>query len=104
MMSAKHTPGPWTYEFDGAEGDGFVVRAAGHSKHQCIVCGELSRDFELDGPEHEQMKADVRVISAAPELLAFAEEFVEAWDLGMAGDSSLLRTARAVVAKATGQS
>lgn len=36
------------------------------------------------------------------ELVDFAEEYVVAWDDGMAGDSSLLRTARAVLAKASG--
>lgn len=47
--------------------------------------------------------ANARLIAAAPDLLDFAKEFVEAWQSGMAGDSYLLRIANAVIAKATGE-
>lgn len=48
--------------------------------------------------------ANARLIAAAPELLAFVEEYMEAFENGMAGDSYLHRIARAAIAKAQGES
>lgn len=37
-----------------------------------------------------------------PDLLAFIQEFAQAWDEGMAGDTALYRAAEKLIAKATG--
>lgn len=44
------------------------------------------------------------VITDADGLLEFVEEFIDAWDSGMAGDSYLLRLAEKAIAKAKGES
>lgn len=62
----------------------------------------------FNGREHhaswcaDVIHPDMKLIAAAPELLEFAQEFIEAWENGMAGDSFLLRIAKAAVSKATG--
>jgi hypothetical protein len=66
MSEIKHTPGPWSFRFEGDGGD-FSIKS--EATGETIVVDGLSRDFELDGPEHEQLKATVRLIAAAPVLL-----------------------------------
>jgi hypothetical protein len=86
-MSTKHTPRPWH-----VDGDGGISCEIGLNKDWPIA--------DCSGPDRS---ANAVLIAASPDLLAFAAEFVEAWDLGMAGDSSLLKSARAAIAKATGE-
>jgi hypothetical protein len=43
------------------------------------------------------------LLAAAPDLLAFVKEYIDAWENGMAGDSYLLRLAQAAIAKTEGQ-
>jgi hypothetical protein len=73
---SKHTPGPW--------------------KAVYVGCG----DWDLTGPVTQE---DWTLAAAAPDLLAFVEEYMEAWEGGMAGDSYLARIARSAIAKAIGE-
>jgi len=44
-----------------------------------------------------------KAIAAAPDMLNFVSEFIDAWENGFGGDSYLLHMARAVFAKAKGE-
>ena len=50
-----------------------------------------------------QTEANARLIAAAPELLAFVEEYIDAFENGMAGESYLHRIAKTAITKATGE-
>lgn len=55
-------------------------------------------------PIDKETSIELRRLSAInAELLSFAAEYVEAFENGMAGDSYLLRIARAATAKAQGE-
>src|SRR3546814_9571662 len=60
---AQHTPGPW--HFDGADID------ATHCGHKDGICRML---FTSDPEVNEQVKADARLIAAAPDLLDALED------------------------------
>ena len=101
---SKHTPGPWIYGAEvGADSTRIetesgkiigAIRTRSITGWQNNVHPVYSWDYEG--------AANARLIAAAPDLLDFAEEFVEAWENGMAGDSFLLRIANSAIAKATG--
>lgn len=84
-MSAKHTPGPWQMYADNG-----------------ISCLVGPTDTPIARVHCGDSVANARLIAAAPELLDFVDEFIDAWKSGMAGDSYLMRIAEAVRAKATG--
>lgn len=81
----KHTPGPWKYcRTSGFDYGSTIYRIPG-------ICTNVDTE------------ADARLIAAAPELLAFIEEYVYAFENGMAGESYLLKIAKTAIAKATGE-
>ncbi len=86
-MSTKHTPGPWEYNAS----TGYVYDIG--DRTVCDACQSFDKD---------QSDINGRLIAAAPELLEFVAEYIDAWKSGMAGDSYLLRMADQVFAKATG--
>ena len=95
MEKQQHTPGPWAYIVP----DGHVVR------HPQIYSdfGPVANATWLGENKLDQLKANARLIAAAPDLLEALGEIVSAAD----GDrwSQLdadLRKARAAIAKATG--
>jgi len=51
----------------------------------------------------KSLSANAHLIAAAPELYNFVEEYLEAWENGMAGDSYLFYLAQAVLGKARGE-
>ena len=81
-MSAKHTPGPWTQH----EGE---VRAKNY--------GLISRSYY--GKPDGEGAANARLIAAAPDLLAFAQEWLERQGTD---ENYMTVKARAVIAKAEG--
>lgn len=104
MSEIKHTPAPWTFQFDGDGGDFFIKS---ETTGETIVAGGLSRDFELDGREHQQLKATVRVMTAAPELLEaleFALHELEAYCFDESGEHYNSPLINAAIAKAEGKS
>ena len=105
-MMDRHTPAPWALSEGNASAFVYALdETGGVNRFSCLVqggytyCGRTGKDRTSE----REISANARLISAAPELLSFAQEFVEAWDLGMAGDSSLLDTARGAIAKARGE-
>lgn len=113
-METKHTPGPWEYERRGWEGQyiwGNDDRIPGPDKRRFIADVSLA----YDGAE-----ANARLIAAAPELLEFAQLVLRGIESGhikakpffdmnaIVGEDLQTQTiggaARAVIAKATGQS
>ena len=96
-----HTPGPWRWwtscsfnrlSSDATGKDGDVLRGVKYSDGVCGV---------------EGCEADMRLIAAAPNLLAFAQAVVELSNLVSADDlldglPVLAEQARAAIAKATG--
>ena len=89
MSNEEHTPGPW-------HSNGTAVWSG--EKMVAAVYGD-DPDCKPDG----RMKANARLIAAAPKLLAFVSEYLEAWADGMAGDSYLRRQAEALLGEATGE-
>lgn len=96
MSNAQHTPGPWRVQ---ATGHSFVVEAHTHTEAISVDAnGNPCRWSEYN-------EANARLIAAAPELLealqrlsAQCERQRMAWQL----ESDAEKTARAVIAKATG--
>jgi len=113
MSNAEHTPGPWRVEDIGTnclfiKGQVHIEHGASASEREYYsnLATVTQRDPHprLGGGIHRDVtKANARLIAAAPELLAFVSEYLEAWANGMAGDSYLRRQADAVLAKATGE-
>jgi hypothetical protein len=102
-MSEKNTPGPWTYERRGWEGQyiwGDDDRIPGPDKKRFIADVSLA----YDGAE-----ANARLIAAAPELLEalilLEHEMVESGNAGSTdyGWKPAIEKTRAAIAKATGQ-
>jgi hypothetical protein len=104
MSKQKFMLGPWTFQFDGDGGDFFIKS---ETTGETIVAGGLSRDFELDGREHQQLKETVRLIAAAPEMLEALKEAIETIKFLSTRDNSwgeqiVCEDLQAIVAKATG--
>ena len=87
-MSAKHTPGLWIYAIPG---DSFVASDNGLICRRPAVSGGGSAPSNWD--------ANARLIAAAPDLLAFAQEWLERQGTD---ENSMTVKARAVIAKAEG--
>lgn len=87
-MSAKHTPGPWTQGTSEVGADCVWLNGATEPK------GEM-------GPDHTWIdcgtKANARLIAAAPDLLAFAQEWLERQGTD---ENYMTAKARAAIAKA----
>jgi hypothetical protein len=96
MSELKATPGPWK-----TNRDGYVYSVATGER----VCSPHStlHDNEKMSEHIKDLKANAHLIAAAPELYSFVEEYLEAWENGMAGDSYLFYLARAVRGKARGR-
>lgn len=79
-MSAKHTPGPWTYESDHTHRQ-FNIRMLGHligtrdeAKHICTV--NNLPPHVLANRDQSTAEANARLIAAAPDLLAALQELL----------------------------
>jgi hypothetical protein len=92
MSETKHTPGPWGVQRY-RNYVGFSVWAGDRG---CIA--ERWYDTEQNPPYGDEIVANARLISAAPELLAFARRYLDS-DATTAECDAL---AKAAIAKATG--
>ena len=95
MEKQQHTPGPWAYIVP----DGHVVR------HPQIYSdfGPVANATWLGENKLDQLKANARLIAAAPELLEALELLVDnPYREGTESDERLRRIARAAIANATG--
>ena len=94
-MSA-HTPGPWLHKRDGVVVGGSEIQLPrGKVQQQVAMCCVID-DGERD--------ANARLIAAAPELLAFAQTYLEHYQSedGMYSAKHYARMAQAAIAAATG--
>jgi hypothetical protein len=98
----KHTPGPWKTSYD-SYGD--EIWFGGEGWGTWMVGPAYIGGQGDTGPGREEMDADARLISAAPEMLDVLQ-ILEALDFGENADILVYNTAcqkaRAVIAKATG--
>lgn len=93
---SQHTPGPWEAHI---EDDWIAISACGDS----TIC-----EYRADPMEDDAAAPDARLMAAAPELLAFAEAFIEMFQsVDMRPEDEcheLLGKAVDAIAKATGGS
>ena len=88
MKEAKHTPGPWTAFSDPIENNTNIVSIADRTRLVLVL------------PRRHKSEPDVRLATAAPELLEALEEAVK---LFVIHDHKWFETAKSVIAKAKGQ-
>ena len=92
---SKHTPGPWAH----INPDGYTVRHPQVYSDTGPVCNAT---WLGDGRINE-LRANARLIAAAPEMLVALQEIVAAADGdGWSQLDATLAKARAAIAKATG--
>lgn len=88
-----HTPGPWTIDSDSLVMGGQVVAHAA--------------DLSTDSSGYEEGIANLRLIAAAPELLALLDRLVGTWDnyedMGPDPLDPIIEAARKLAAKARGE-
>lgn len=99
MSESKHTPGPWIFDGDlvwAASIDGYVA----NTRTEDMTSGEnIAKRDAL-----EQIEANARLIAAAPDLLDALKSIVMSAEIGNAAIlGPLLVSARAAIAKATGE-
>ncbi|MEJ1159456.1 hypothetical protein [Prosthecomicrobium sp. N25] len=88
----KYTPGPWSFQ-----------PGQNNWPHPSVWRGNEG-GFQVLGTSRERSEADARLIAAAPDLLESLKDVVavvQERDPGF--DADVLRTARAVIARAEGR-
>lgn len=95
-METKHTPGPWAYIVP----DGYVVRHPQVYSDTGPVCNATW----LGDRRIDELRANARLIAAAPELFNALAEIVAAADGdGWKALDAGFNNARTAIAKATGE-
>lgn len=90
-MNTSHTPGPWTYGYNGAYGYCITTRGGTHIATSIL--------YKKDGGE-----ANARLIAAAPELLSALQALCDAQQHGdVASWANEWDAAYAAISKATGE-
>ena len=110
-MSNKRTPGPWKYSDDklmaiaNTDGSSFVAwtpeitDAIGTRIAQISMFTNLHQGKRLHVDNLHEAKANMLLMTASPDLLAFAQMVADGgWDM-----ADLMEQAREVIAKATGE-
>lgn len=108
MTEAKHTPGPWLYhghtiyflDWDGRSYENGRQQLS--NRWTCQMHGQTQVGGTGFSPRctEEELSANVRLVAAAPDLLAELKELVETFR-GYKGLE--MQRARAAIAKASGQ-
>ena len=98
----KHTPGPWEADFET-----YPIMVRSQSETWPLV-DELGNEEGRAGvfiANTGDNKANARLIAAAPELLEALKQIVNVWDTNpdVITYAELTRSARAAIAKATGE-
>ena len=95
-MSTKHTPGPWRLNSDA------LVCGNGDLMMSIAICYDKSS--AADGVSRDEMKANARLIAAAPELLDALQSLLARVSSDIIANQCWheeQRAARAAIAKAT---
>ncbi|MEN6532148.1 MAG: hypothetical protein ABFD89_00700 [Bryobacteraceae bacterium] len=97
-MPVGHTPGPW-------ESLGAAILAPAGEKGVVFIASVSHLGMHVISPTVHEQTANIRLIAAAPEMLAALRAFVTAWDecLQLEKTDVALRLARAAIAKAEGK-
>lgn len=107
---SKHTKGPWIVDDRHVHPENGLVYSQGHIEDDVIVC--VDTDARVGGLLSETDKANLRLISAAPDLLEACKDLMRHYAAGvtpstdLSGNSqtdAILRYARAAIAKAEGR-
>lgn len=116
-METKHTPGPWTPEF----GEAYRVRAQQDGGQVAIMKNLKGRHGFAGRRNGDEVAANARLMAAAPELLEALQEAKAAleWCVEQGGgpacehesggvvcfckENNAISSARAAIAKATGE-
>ena len=99
VSESKHTPGPWVADF----GEAFHIREADKGRIASLVFAKGHFGFKGRRDANE-VAANARLISAAPDLLEALDSFVAHYQNGinpMLDDVAI--EARAAIAKAKGE-
>ncbi len=88
----KHTPGPWTIDWNVSRLDVFSSDAATHVA--TLRRSALSADVDATA------RANARLIAVAPELLSALRDLVDVMTGRMEGETVALHNALAAIAKA----
>lgn len=105
-MKTQHTPGPW-YVF--AMGNYFGINSGSDSGQEpqdrsIVVYGDADDDgMGVRGDTYEEMKANARLIAAAPELLEALQSVIRHGLTESDGYETTLKQIYSAIAKATGQ-
>lgn len=104
-METKHTPGPWRAAWNANRNANRLWAGVDcgdeQDPHRAEVCTVCVENIKLDDDEAwDRAKADVRLIAAAPALLAACEAVVNAWDYGDLAAAA--RQCQAAIAAAKG--
>ena len=94
-MSAQHTPGPWT-----AQNDGRDIISIQHSNNDPGAISMTLAKVTARMTWRSQAEANALLIAAAPDLLAFAQEWLERQGTD---ENYMTAKARAAISKATGE-
>lgn len=107
---SKHTPGPWWVALGSAFG-GRCYSGISSKNHDFLA--EVVVQMEDDDKWAEQLQANARLISAAPELLQALQSMLQWMPVYPAGADGIvggreahaeaIKAARAAIAKATGK-
>lgn len=97
MSTPQHTPGPWHVRTID-ESIGSIDAADGTSVAQAQMRGTLRNH------NHEERRANTRLIASAPDLLFALDQAVTSMqDSGYPNSHLAVRCARAAIARATGK-
>jgi len=89
-MNAKHTPGPWTRNR--------AINTVDMGRYS-VIC-----PFGADSKKHvSEIEANMRIISAAPDLLAALESLLDDSDVCEVAGEDAIEQARTAIAKAKGE-
>lgn len=113
-MTTRHTLGPWKLEVNDKSGRAHVYGPIGNGNTRMSDnCGEiadidLAEDYRLDAPmfpkQSQEFLANGRLIAAAPDLFESVREYcADNKDVPQHLENTLLRRARAALAKAEGR-
>lgn len=102
-MSA-HTPGPWVILYN-ARGYPHQITAPNEDPTRLGGIVSVTRGASIGLPSSAEGRANARLIAAAPDLLAFAQEFLADYgsEDGLASMKHYARKAHEAIAKATGE-
>ena len=106
-MSAKHTPGPWHRNIKPASK--YPTVWSGRNTHVAyVVAGAPRGSGSGETMSDEEVEANIDLIAAAPEMLAFLKQFVEGFDenteeVRHVAFIDTARQALALIAKAEGR-